>query len=162
MKAKFLTIQTQWANSIAPWHDSHSEQRRASLDPLLAPIATAFGPSESRALSRFARLRVGADRGPRAAGGLPPLLGHPVVVLRAHLVIRWQSTGLSHPVADPRAVASRRLGDGSAEHDKASRFRGGRTKSAVSREGHRRRMEHHPLSPNTLGNGFQDKADMQI
>jgi hypothetical protein len=86
MKAKFLTIHTQWANSIAPWHDSHSEQRRASLDPLLAPIATAFGPSESRALSRFARLRVGPDRGPRAAGGLPPLLGHPVVVLRAHLV----------------------------------------------------------------------------
>jgi hypothetical protein len=86
MKAKFLTIHTQWANDIAPWHDLRSEQRRSSLDPLLAPIATAFGPSESRALSRFPRLRVGADRGPRAAGGLPPLLGHSVVVLRAHLV----------------------------------------------------------------------------
>jgi hypothetical protein len=61
-------------------------QRRASLDPLLAPIATAFGPSEFRASSRLACLRVGLDRGPRAASGLLPLLGHQVVVSCARLV----------------------------------------------------------------------------
>ena len=82
MKTKFLTVHTQWANSMA-LGTTRIHNSGTSLDPLLAPIATAFGPSESRALSRFARLRVGLDRGPGAASGLLPLLLHPVVVSRS-------------------------------------------------------------------------------
>ena len=61
-------------------------------------------PIRVLSVGRLARLRVGLDRGPGAASGVFPLLLHPVVVFRAHLVSGEARRRIEGVDADPSST----------------------------------------------------------